>query len=441
MRLSPAVLLLGLLSAGSLALFPAMANADEIRSYDPQTGALQVDKVHEVTAETWTQISYRRREGEPLKQRETRLVKEVIRGPDDANAAKYRNAKDEYQKGAYKIAALLFADVAGAGLRRDQTTDEEKYTPFTAEDKKPKWFAEYAHYWFADALYRHAMSKKEKDVKALEYALRAVDADAKDEKGFLARFKEGKSRWYPDAMLLKANILLAMGKPDDALKALEALGDAATRNALAPRWAFEAQRGKGRIQEARGARPEAEAAYEAASSVLVSLLDTAPDPWTRSVLGRHYNELRAEKARVIRQGAEAADSPPEYRRLRDYLVEGTPERLRAKFAGKTKEVQDAILSGALSPTVQAMARNGIGLSLLAEKKYVEALWEFDAVRIKFFQVTEEVPRALYYLAKAASGAADAAPKAEAKDLFKAQAAAARQELVKQFPESTWAGKK
>ncbi len=425
--------------AASFALAPG-ARADDIQYYDPQTGNLQVEKAFEVQNETWLLVSYRPKEGKPLKTIETRLVKDVVRTQDDANAAKFRTAMDEYKKGAYRQAALAFAEVAGAGLRHNAANDAEEYTPFTAEDKKPKWYAEYAHYWFADAMYQSAVAKKEKDAKALDFALRAVDADSKDEKGFLARFREGKSRWYANAMLLKADVLRAQGKMDEATKAYDALGDAATRNAIGPRWSYEAQKGKGKIQEAKGARPEAESAYEAATSVLVSLTETAPDPWTRGELGRYYSEMRREKGRVIRETAEASDSPPEYERLKTYLIEGTPDRLRQKFAGKPKEVVDAILAGAVAPGVQAMVQNGIGIALLAKKSYVDALFAFGSVRIKFFQVKEEVPRALYYLAKAAAGAAEAAAKPEAKALYQAQAEAARQELQKQWVDSPWAKK-
>jgi hypothetical protein len=151
--------------------------------------------------------------------------------------------------------------------------------------------------------------------------------------------------------------------------------------------------------------------------------------------------MRMQRARVMRQGAEESKSPPEFKRLRDYLTESSPDRLKAKFAGKSPEVVDAILSGAMAPTVQAVAQNGIGLAHYHEKRYVEALFAFDAVRIKYFQVAEEVPQALYYLAAAATAAAEASPRAEVKALYQSQAEAARKELTTAHADSPWAQKK
>ena len=52
-----------------------------------------------------------------------------------------------------------------------------------------------------------------------------------------------------------------------------------------------------------------------------------------------------------------------------------------------------------------------------------------------------MPRALYYLAKAADAASAAATKPEAKTLFKDQATAARQELEHSWKDTVWATKK
>jgi hypothetical protein len=75
-----------------------------------------------------------------------------------------------------------------------------------------------------------------------------------------------------------------------------------------------------------------------------------------------------------------------------------------------------------------VAQNAIGLAFLAEKKYAQAVTAFTNVRIKYFTVAAEVPRALRYLAQAADAAAAAATKPDAKALYQEQAAAARQEL-------------
>jgi hypothetical protein len=430
-----------LLAAAALSaatLLAGAARADEIRWVDPATEETKVEKAFEVTDETWTHVSYRQKDKGPIKKIETRLVLDVRRAGDDPNVASFREALDNFNKGNYRPAAIAFGQVAGGGLRRNPETDVEEYRPFTSDGGRPKWYAEYAHYWFAKAMYEHGRAKDDK--KALEYALRAVASEAKDDKGFLARFREGKSRLYPDAMLLKAEVHLALQQPDEALATFKALAEAAAKNGLNPRWTYEAQRGLGRVAEAKGQKPEAESAYEAATSVLQSNLESAPDAATRRAYGRWYSEMRMQKARVVREGAAASNSPPEYKRLRDYLTDSSPDRLRAKFQGKPPEVVDAILAGAMSPTVQAIAQNGIGLAHLHEKRYVEALFAFDAVRIKYFQVAEEVPQALYYLAQAATAAAEAAPKPEVKALYKAQADAARKELTASWGHSPWSKK-
>jgi tetratricopeptide (TPR) repeat protein len=427
------------LGAGVLAtLLAGSARADEIRWVEPTTEETKVEKAFEITDETWTHISYRQKDKGPIKKIETRFVVDVRRTGDDANIASFREALDNFNKGNYRPAAVAFAQVAGGGLRKNPDTDAEEYRPFASEGGDPKWYAEYAHYWFARAMYEHGRAKN--DAKSLDYAFRAVASDSKDDKGFLARFKEGKSRYYAEAMLLKAEVLLAQKKADEALAAFKALGEAATKNPLNPRWTYEAQRGLGRVAEAKGQRPEAEAAYDAATSVLQSNIEGASDAAPRRAFGRWYSEMRMQKARVVREGAAESNSPPEYKRLREYLTDSSPDRLRTKFAGKPAEMVEAVVSGAMSPTVQAVAQNGIGLANLHEKKYVDALFAFDAVRIKYFQVTEEVPQALYYLAQAATAAAEAATNPNVKALYKSQADAARQELTRSYPDSPWAKK-
>jgi hypothetical protein len=437
-RVPPSAALPGALSALCALLFAGAASADEIRWIDPATEEVKTEKAFEVVDETWTQISYRQKDKGPIKRIETRLVLDVKRSGDDANVASFREALDNYQKGNFRPAAIAFGQVAGGGLRKNPETDVEEYRPFTSEGGDPKWYAEYAHYWFARSMYEHGRAKG--DAKALDYAYRAIASEAKDDRGFLARFKEGKSRYYADAMLLKAEIELAQKKPDAALATFKALAEAAAKNALNPRWTYEAQRGLGLVAEAQGKGPEAEQAYDAATAVLQSNVETAPDAVTRRAYGRWYNEMRMQRARVMREGAEKANSPPEFKRLREYLTESSPDRLKAKFAGKPSEVVDAVLSGAMAPTVQAVAQNGIGLAHLHEKRYVEALFAFDAVRIKYFQVSEEVPQALYYLAAAATAAAEASPRPDVQALYKAQADAARKELTTSYADSPWAKK-
>ncbi len=76
-------------------------------------------------------------------------------------------------------------------------------------------------YHYALASYRDGVTKGDKQL--LEDALRALDADSGEEKGYLARYKEGKSRWYADALLLRAQALLGLKKHDEAAAAFDAL--------------------------------------------------------------------------------------------------------------------------------------------------------------------------------------------------------------------------
>src|SRR5204862_6330396 len=98
------------------------------------------------------------------------------------------------------------------------------------------------------------------------------------------------------------------------------------------RCSYEAKLGAGRIAEAKGDAAAAEAAYEAAAAAMQSLLDQPQDPCSRHALGIFFNEARMQKARVMRQAAEKADSPPEYARLRTYLLQGSPDALRQKLS-------------------------------------------------------------------------------------------------------------
>jgi hypothetical protein len=78
---------------------------------------------------------------------------------------------------------------------------------------------------------------------------------------------------------------------------------------------------------------------------------------------------------------------------------------------------------------------------MANKQWVDAVLTFSTVRIKYFAVTEQVPRALYYLVQSADGAAKAATRPEAKALFEAQAKAAREELDRSWKDTEWARQK
>jgi hypothetical protein len=416
------------------------AAADEIRYFDPQTCEPVVEQVAEVQDENWTQISYRARAGSALKRVDTRLVIDIHRSDSDTQANAFASALAEFQSGNWAAARQAFGTVAGGGRTQDATTGQIAYKPFPAgEPGKTKWYVPYAQYYYAASSLEEGIQKGEKTL--IEDALRAVDADTGEEKGFLARYREGKSRYYGDAWLVKAKALVALQKYDEAAAAFDALYQKSLTTPIGPRYSYEAKVGAGRIAEAKGDAKGAETAYESAAAALQSLFDQPQDACSKREIGRWFNEARIQKARVMLAEAEKADSPAEYGRMRAFLLQGTPEALRQRLSGKPSDVVDAVLGGALAPSVQAVTQNGLGVAALAEQKYADAIAAFNNVRIKYFQVSEEVPRALYYLAKAADKAGAAATKPDAKSLYSDQAAAARAELQRSWKGTPWATRK
>jgi TolA-binding protein len=367
---------------------------------------------------------------------------EIVREASDSQSTAYRSALQELASGNYAGARVQFGQIAGGGRVQDPEKGTVAFKPFSdsaGAKGKEKWYVDGAQYHYAKASYLEGMAKN--DLVLVDDALRALDAESAGEKGFLVRYKEGKSRWYADAWLLKGRCQVALKKYDEAAATFDGLYDKVLKTAaIGARFAYEAKSGAGQIAEAKGAASDASIAYESAAAALQSLLEQATDNCSRADLGRYYNEARMQKARVLLDAATKNDAPTDFAQLRKYLESGTPDGLRTKFAGKPKDVVDAVVAGALAPTVQAVAQNGIGLSLLNEKRFAEAVFAFVDVRIKYFSVTSEVPRALYYLGKAADAASAAATRPEAKSLYKAQSDAARQELQRAWKDSPWATK-
>lgn len=426
---------LALASAVAATALAARAAADEIRYLDAATCAPVTRVVGDVVEENWLQISFRDKGGK-IDRVDTRLVLDIKRAAEDAQAAAFRAALAELANGAYAEARQRFGTMGGGGRTQDPASGKIEFKPFPVEPGKAKWSTAYAMYHYALASYLEGAASK--DAEKLADALRVLDASSGDEKGFLERYKEGKSRWYADAWLLKAKVLVAMGEHDKAAAAFDALYQKTITTPIGVRFSYEAKMGPGRIAEAKGDLNAAEAAYEAGASAIQSLFEQPMDPCSKRELGRWYHEARMQKARVLLAVAEKSQSAPEFGRLRTFLQQGTPDALKARFAGKPAEVVDAVMAGALSPTVQAVAQNGIGLAFLAEKKYADAIAAFTAVRVKYFSVSDEVPRALHYLVKAAEAAASAAGKPAVKALYQAQADSARQELKSAYPASPWA---
>lgn len=451
-RLTPrsglALVVVSVVTASSLAAIgAARAEADEIRYRNPETCDVVVEKFDrekpgDIAEESWATIGYRLKAGAPIKRIETRFLVDIVRDASDSQSTAYRSALSEMASGNFGAARIQFGQVAGGGRMQDAEKGTIAFKPFSdaASGKgKEKWYVDGAQFGYAKASYLEGMSKN--DLTLVDDALRALDAESAGEKGFLVRYKEGKSRWYADAWLLKGRCQVALKKFDEATATFDGLYDKVLKTAaIGARFAYEAKLGAGQIAEAKGIAPDAAIAYESAAAALQSLLEQATDNCSRADLGRFYNEARMQKARVMLDGATKNDAPTDFAQLRKYLEAGTPDGLRTKFAGKPKEFVDAVVAGALSPAVQAVAQNGIGLALLNEKRYVEAVFAFVDVRIKYFSVASEVPRALYYLGRAADAASAAATLPSAKALFKAQADAARQELQRSWRESPWSKK-
>jgi len=258
--------------------------------------------------------------------------------------------------------------------------------------------------------------------------------------GFLARFKEGNSRWFPEAMVLRARALLGLKRYDDAAKIYASLYDSAVSLGIGPRWALESKLGPGMIAEAQDKLVEAVTAYTAASDVMRILLEKEARGCFRKELGRLYSLARTRAAAVKLKSAEDHQSKAEFQELRKFLDEGSTDALRKKFSTRPKAEIDAIVAGARDPSVQAVTENGLGLAYLHEGRFEDAVLAFRGVTVKHFQVPEEPARALYYLAKAADAAAKQA-KGEAAKWYEALKDEALKSLKADYPGSPYAGKR
>ena len=421
----------------------ATAAADEIRVLDGATCEQKTLRVFEVTDENWVEIRFRPAQNKPLDKVDTRLVLDIRRGETDPQVVAFRAAEADFARGNFASARQGFATIAGGGWVKDPQNDQYSFKPFPPAEagKAPKWYSIYSQFFFARAAFAEGKAKGDKAL--IGHALRALETDTNTEKGFLARTKEGKSRWYADALLLRADCLLELGRYADAATAYDDLFQKSIQNpAIGAKWTYQAKIGPGRIAEEQGDGAKAEGEYAAAAAAVQGAMATAPDACARRDLGRFYCEAKMRAASIILRSAEKANSAAEYERLNNYLQKNlSPDALRSQLAASQPAVVEAILQGAMAPNVQAVVSNGNGLSYLFKKKWVDALFAFNEVRVKHYSVREEVPRALYYLAKAADGAAQEATKADAKALFKGQADAARQELQRSWQGSPWASKK
>lgn len=439
---------------GALASLSPTARADEIIVRDLNTGAEKAVRCWGITSETWTEVKYRERERSADKSVPTVAVVRIVRGDKSVNAQNLRAAIGELNRGNYAEAAQALKAISGGGWNVDFDTGERTgYKSFNTNDptgrnRRPSWISEYAHYYYA--LAKLMVGKTSKDRKAFEDALLAVDdvqvpgGDGKQTTGgFLGRFEGGNSRFYADALRIKAHALVGLARYDDAEKTFSQLQNDASKVKLAPRWTYEGVIGRGVIAEAQGNLTEAQNGYRAAMPTMEILLEQEVRDYMRRRCGHWWSQAHMNVARVMLTDAEKAKSPAKFSVLRSWINKGTPAEVRKYAQGKGWPAPsvDALVAGARDPGVQAVGLNGIGLAYYNEPKprYQEALLAFKAVSVKYFQVPEQHARALYYLAQAAKKAAGASgAKAEVKEMYENMASEAVRMLEKQHPNSPWA---
>jgi tetratricopeptide (TPR) repeat protein len=438
----------GALLAGALLLLAATgreACADEILHHDPETGAIVTTRAEEIVSETWTEVTYRDRQRGPTKSLPTPLVKDVVRSAESAQARDLVNAIAELSRGGATEAATALGNLSGGGWRQDVTTRERTYRPFTEAGtngggSRPDWTSEYAHFYYVKALYQDGVARGDKE--RLEEAWLALEdqpvpGGSARTGGFLARFKGGNSRFYAEAMILKGDLLLALGRHDDAAKAYEEVYDKVIGVDLGPRWAFQAALGPGRVAEAKGDALDAVNKYKDAANFMRLRLEAETRGFLRRAIGVYHSRARMRAAAVMLEQAEKNKSPAEFQRLREFLEQGSAAALRAGHRALPPAQVEALVAGALDPEVQAVSQNGMGLAYLSEKDYERAILAFRSVDVKYFAVAAEHARALHYLAKAADAAAKAASGAAARAFHERTRDEALERLKAEHPQSRW----
>ena len=444
----------------ALPAFCTDALADEIIVVDLDTGAKSRMRVHKVMSETWSEIKYIERPKARQKSVPTLTVVEIRRSDRSKDATDLANAMADLARGNYSDAATVFQNVCGGGFRDDAATGERTYTSFSAADpdnkrKRPTWTSEYAHYHYVKALLETA--KAEKDLALFDEVLMALvdrEYEAQEETpsgkmktvkrksgGFLDRFKGGNSRFYPHAMLAKAEALVGLGKFKEAQAAYDELGTEAGKAQLHPRWTYEALLGKGVIAQAQGDSPKAEIAYEGASAVMVNRMKTEQRQVILEAYGRLYSLGRTRVAEARLANAEKRNAPSAYKELRGYIQAGNPEALKIKHSTLSSKALKALIAGARHPKAQAVGLNATGLAyFFAEKNYDEALTAFKSVAVKYAGDPDQTSRAYFYIAKAAEAAANGAKNAEIKKMYVDMKDEARRVLRTQYRDSKWAKK-
>ena len=439
---------LGLLTLGVL-LATSPAHADEIIVRDLDTGQESSINAWGITSETWSEVKYKERERSAEKSVPTLTVVDIRRNDKSANAQALRTAIAELGRRNFREAADAFQAINGGGTKLDLETGERKFVSFSENDpkgrnKRPSWISEYSHFYYAKSKYLQGV--KNNDRAALNEALYALDdvkAPSGDGKtgGFIGRFSGGNSRFYPEALMLKANALTRLARFDDAKTTFAELDDAAIKVPLLPRWLYEGAIGPGVIAEAKGDLKGAVSGYNAASNKMWVMLGKEQRRWLLGEVGRYISRASMRTTAAMLGAAEKSGNAGDFRTLRAHVDGSGPEALRKKANGRglNKNAVQAVVAGARDPAVQAVGLNAEGLAYLSggKPKYEEALLAFKGVTVKYFQEPEQHARALYYLAKAADGASKAA-KGEAKTMYSAMATEATRMLRDQHPNSSWA---
>jgi tetratricopeptide (TPR) repeat protein len=432
-------------AAALLALVPAVARADEIVYEDPDSCALVTVRAHEIVSETWTEISYKERQRGAAKSVPTAMVTDIRRADDTPQVRDLRTAIGELRRGNFAEAVHSLGDLSGGGYGQDLGTGERRYRNFGENDppgrnQRPSWISEYAHFFYAKALLELAVEKDDRDLFQEAYmALEDQPVPGTEVRtgGFLERFKGGNSRFFPEAMLLKAKALVGLRRYEDAAKAFEDLSKTALSVDIGPTWYYEALLGPGVIAEAEDNHLKAIQLYDDAANSMRLMLEQETRGCLQRKLGRLYSRARMHAAAVMLRQAEQNRSPAEFRSLKEYIERGSPEALARTYRSLPTPQLEALVAGAMDPQVQAVAQNGIGLAYLEQNKFEEAILTFRSVEVKYFEVPEEHARALHYLARAADGAAKAAGSDEARALYESYRDAALQRLRSEYPNSRW----
>ena len=438
-----------LLLGGLLAAAAPAARADEIIVRDPDTGVKSSINAWGITSESWSEVKYKERERSAEKSVPTLSVVSIKRKDKSANAASLEAAIADLRRGNFREAAESLRAINGGGGNMDLETGERKFVSFSENDptgrnKRPPWSSEYSHFYYAKARFLEGV--KNNDRGALEEALMAlvdmkVPVGEGTTGGFLKRFAGGNSRFYAEAMALKAEVLTKLARYDEAKTTFAELDSAALKVPLAPQWLYRGAIGPGVIAEAKGDLTGAVSGYSAASNKLWVILGKEQRKWLLAEVGRYISRARMRTSAVMLASAEKRNAASAFRELRTHITGGSPEALRKKASGRglSAAAVAAIVAGARDPAVQAVGLNGMGLAYLSDAKpnYEQALLAFKAVTIKYFQEPEQHARALYYLAKAADKAAQEA-KGEVKTMYAAMVGEATKMLRDQHPDTEWA---